>query len=178
MLKKHILSLVVLALGTLMFIATSPNDKGLGMPAIELVAEAQYPDTFTLNADNPSQIVTVNGSGSYIEGLNFVFTGEHQGNQSATLTLSELNEEADSGMGSETLQAGSATIRGGFGDEVINFSTSIDVDVNWENPLSRTFEINWEGDSQVQFTLNVEAYSHSVAITVTAGESNFSLEVQ
>ena len=176
MLKKHILSLVVLALGAMMFIATSPNDKGLGMPGIELVAEAQFPDTITLNADNPSQIVTVNGSGSYIEGLNFVFTGEHQGNQSATLTLNELNEEADSGMDSEAFQTGSATIRGGFGDEVINFSTSIDVDVNWENPLSRTFEINWEGDSQIQFTLNIEAYSFQT--TSATGENSFNLEVQ
>ena len=169
MIKKHILSLLVLALGALMFIATSPDDKGMLYSELALAAEAQYPDTITLSPDNPSQIITLYGSGSLIDLWQFVFTGEHQGNQSGTLTVSDLNEEADSGMDSETIQAGSATIRGGFGDEVVTFSTSIDVGIGWENPLSKSFEIYWEGDSQIQFTLNVQAYSQY---------NDYSLEVQ
>ena len=143
MMTKHLLSLVVLMLGVTMFIATSPDDKAMKEWEMALISSAAYPTRITLSPESPNQTVTVIASGLPIDVLDFVFTGTHQGNQSADITLTRFSEPDDSG-GSMT-EDSSNRQRCAVGLEMsVDFIGSIS-DPYAGPPFTTTYNIHWTG---------------------------------
>ena len=142
---RRLLSCIALFVGGIFFIATGYDNY--------TSERFEYDQSIILNPSSPEHTVTVKTSGALVGQIQLYLEGTHQGTDSAILTVLRAPKEEIGDEGMEEMMY----VRGGFGDQPGIVFDSVIFLIDEDDPQTETFIFRYEGNTELTFTLQVEA---------------------